>query len=669
MADTTAAPQTLTFDEPSQSSPTAAQPAAASGAPQTLQLDTPQTLQLDTADKDVNPPEQPGFVSRTMDTSGAEGLGKLAGQTAGYVGNMPAHVYNRVQGLEQAYSALKQGDLKKANMIAHTLLSGPDDPITAMAKDLIKVPFAEAIEAYKAFKVNSIANPDTDENLAAAQHGIRSIPLIGAGAEHVGSLIAEDLRNHNWSALSGDLVGIVPALTMGAESKAAKLASTSGAEGAAEAAADATSNAIRPSQRMIGRTSVPVTALQAENPSMAARALKTLANNPAGEQAQFAAQHTQPAAVNATVTSLEDVARNHIQTLRDHLGDNTPYEADMSTLRKQSGAMKDAAQEVYQKFDKASDEDQAAFKDQQVAKKEAYDKDQAEKKTAFEAEQKTKQEAFEKPEQSKTKASENTPAPHKAAKFKAEKFEPDEFEEDERPLTFREMQTRRGEAVQNMRAGTTPEAYKAAQNDLRSINKQMDDFADKHDDVVSPDEYKLANSTRHAAGQHDFIADRLKIDQGTDEIPASITKGSLKTLPQTFEKRYGDGSFEKYLGPEGFKNYNAVRDVLENPTQGQGLWHMAKVLTRHAASLSAGYAAGGGVAGAAALDAGQYAVGHIAENLLFNPEYGQTVLAAWRHAQNGMQVVRPVAAAAPLLNRNNGPTHVWTPDQGIVATQ
>ena len=661
MADTAQAPQTLTFDDPSQSAPTTAQPAAQPAAAST-DAGTPQTLQFD---EDVKPPEQPGFVSRLMDTSGAEGLGKLAGQTAGYVGNMPAHVYNRVQGLEQAYAALKQGDLKKANMIAHTLLSGPDDPITAMAKNLIKVPFDEALEAYKSFK----ANPSVD-NLTAAQHGIRSIPLIGEPAEHVGGLIAEDLRTHNWSGLSGDLVGIVPALLMGAEGNAAEAASTSGAEGAAEAATDATSNAIRPTQRMIGRTPVPVTALQAENPSMGARALKTLANNPAAEQAKFAAERTQPAAVNAAVTSLEDVARNHIQTLRDKLGDNTPFEADMSTLRKQSGAMKDAAQEVYTKFDKASDEDQAAFKDQQVAKKEAYDQEQADKKTDFEDDQKAKKEAFEKSEQSKTKASENTPAPHKAAKFKAEKFEPDEFEEDERPLTFREMQTKRSDAMNNMRAGTTPAAYKTAQMELNSVEKQMDDFAGKHDDVVSPDEYSLANSTRRAAGQHDFIADRLKIDKGTGEIPASITRGSLKTLPQTFEKRYGDGSFAKYLGPEGFKNYNAVRDVLENPTQGQGLWHMAKVLTRHAASLGAGYAAGGGVAGAAALDAGQVALGHIAENLLFNPEYGQTVMAAWRAAQNrGMQVTRPVAATAPLLNRANGPTHVWTPDQGIVPAQ
>jgi hypothetical protein len=160
----------------------------------------------------------------------------------------------------------------------------------------------------------------------------------------------------------------------------------------------------------------------------------------------------------------------------------------------------------------------------------------------------------------------------------------------------------------------------------------------------------------------------LKIDQGTDEIPASITKGSLKTLPQTFEKRYGDGSFEKYLGPEGFKNYNAVRDVLENPTQGQGLWNMAKMLMRHAGSTGVGYAAGGPV-GALGAEAGQYAVGHIAENLLFNPEYGQTVMAAWRAAQNrGMQVTRPVAATAPLLNRANGPTHVWN-GQDVVPVQ
>jgi hypothetical protein len=661
MAQNTA-PPTLSLDSAPSSQ---AGPSADANPPQTLALDAnpPQTLNLDT---DTN---QPGAFQRAADVSGAAGLGKLGAQEIGYLGTMPARTYNRVQGLHQAYEAMKTGDLKKASMIAHTLAAGPDDPISKMAMDIIKMPFQEASEAYKSLRDKNL--DDTTSYLTAAQHGIRSIPLIGAGAEQVGSNIAEDLHNNNWSGLSGDLAGALPALLFGAEGKAAEAAEASGAEGAAEAAQEAKVNAIRPSQRMIGRTPVPVTALQDANPSLSARTLEATANNPAVEQAKFAAQKTQPAAVNATVNNLEDVARNHIQQLRDELGDHTPFEKDMSTLRKQSGAMKDAAQEVYKKFDKASNEDQQAYNTRQALNKEAFDQEQAGKEKTFNDEQTAKKEAFDQAEQAKVTASANTPAPYKAKPFKAEKFEGDDFEPEDRPLTFRELQTQRAEAMNQMKAGTSPAAYKAGQDQLRNVEQQMDDFAEKHADVVSPEEYNAANAARKAAGQHDFIADRLKIDTGTDQIPANITKSSLKTLPQAFDKTYGEGAFAKYLGPEGIKNYNAVRDVLQSdPQQASLLLNVAKLATRHAVGAGAGYMAGG-IPGALAGDVLQYTAGRIAENLLFNPEYGQTVLAAYRAARpvvQGIGQIGPTQAWSPNAGLK-GPTHIWSPANGVQPVQ
>ena len=273
--------------------------------------------------------EAPGVIQRTMTNSGAAGVGTLLGQEGGYIGTMPGRTMNRVKGIQEAYEAMKQGDLKKASMIAHTLASGPDDPVTEMAKNIIKMPFEEAVEAYKALRNQNIDDPTA--YLEAAQHGIRAVPVIGSGAEQVGANIAEDFHNNNWGGLSGDIVGILPALIFGGEGRAAQAAETSGMEGAAEAAEAATKNAIRPSQRMIGRTPVPVTALQ-DNPTLGARALKTIANDPAAAQARFIAERTQPAAATAAVTSLEDVARKHIQMVRDELGDHTPFEADMGTI-------------------------------------------------------------------------------------------------------------------------------------------------------------------------------------------------------------------------------------------------------------------------------------------------------------------------------------------------
>jgi hypothetical protein len=615
--------------------------------------------------------EQPGFVQRTMENSGAAGIGNLIGQTGGYVGTMPGRTFNRVKGIQAAYEALKQGDLKKASMIAHTLATGPDDPVTEMAKNIIKMPFEEAAEAYKSLR----DNPDkVSAVLEAAQHGIRSIPVIGAGAEQVGNNIAEDFHNNNWTGLSGDIVGILPALLFGGENRAAAAAETSGAEGAAEAAMEAKKNAIRPSQRMIGKTPVPVTALQEADPTLRARMLKTVANDPAAAQSRFIAEHTQPAAATAAVTTLEDVARKHIQMVREELGNHAPFEGDMGTIGKQANAMRESASDIYQKFDKASDAEQEAYKTQTALDKEQFENAQVEKEKAFDEAQAAKKEDFEKTEQAKVKAGAGKATPYKAKPFKAEKFEGENFEPEERPLTFDELQHQRAQITKAMQRNAVP--FSDGQDALQAVEQKMDDFAERHADVVSPEEYKLANETYKAATKHDFIADRLKIALGTDEIPTKISKGSLSSIQQAFDsnKKFGPGAFEQYLGPEGMKNFQSIRDVLENPVQSSPFLRLAKMLMGEAAGAGVGVLSGTGTEGAIAGMAAKYGIGHIAENLLFNPEYGQTMLAAWKrlHTLPNSQVGRLGVGAgqiAPVAPRPSEATHVWSPEQGVTPIQ
>ena len=668
----TAQPQTApdTLDAAPDTMDAAAAPDTLDAAPASPPTD-PNKVLASTKYAGAPSTEQPGFVQRVAANSGAAGLGNLIGQTGGYIGTMPGRTMNRVTGLQEAYDALKHGDLKKASMIAHTLATGPDDPITAMAKNIIKMPFEEAVEAYKALRNQNVDDPTA--YLEAAQHGIRAVPLIGAGAEQVGANIAEDFHNNNWSALSGDIVGILPALLFGGEGKAAAAAETSGAEGAAEAAEMAQKSAIRPSQRMIGRTPVPVTALQ-DNPTLGARALKTLANDPAAAQARFIAERTQPAAATAAVTSLEDVARKHIQMVRDELGDHTHFSADMGTIGKQANAMRDSASEIYKKFDAASDEEQEAYKTQTNLDKEEFEKDQVAKEKAFDEEQATKKEAFEKSEQDKVKASadkakanpEKAATPYKAKPFKAEKFEGEDFEPEDRPLTFDELQHQRKTITKAMANNSMP--WSQAEDALNKVTQEMDDFAERHADVVSPEEYKLANNVYSAATKHDFIADRLKINAGTDEIPASITKGSLKALEQAFNsnKKFGPDAFRNYLGPQGYSNFNAIRNVLENPAQASLFMRFAKGLMGEAIAGGLGAATGTGTAGTLTAMGAKYTMGQIAENLLFNPEYGQTVLAAYRAAHNlGRPAAAAVRPAAMLPKPNTEATHVWSPEQGV----
>jgi hypothetical protein len=437
---------------------------------------------------------------------------------------------------------------------------------------------------------------------------------------------------------------------------------------------EAKKNAIRPSQRMIGSTPVPVTALQEADPTLRARLLKTVANDPAAAQSRFIAEHTQPAAATAAVTTLEDVARKHIQMVREELGNHEPFEGDMGTIGKQANAMRESAQEIYQKFDKASDEEQEAYKTQTALDKEQFENAQVEKEKAFDEAQAAKKEAFEKTEQAKVKASAGKETPYKAKPFKAEKFEGEDFEPEERPLTFDELQHQRAQITKAMQRNAVP--YSEGQDALKKVEVKMDDFADRHADIVSPEEYKLANDTYSAATKHDFLADRLKIALGTDEIPTKISKGSLSAIQQAFDsnKKFGPGAFEQYLGPKGMANFREIRNVLENPAQGSPFLRMAKMLMGEAMGAGAGVASGTGTTGALAGMAAKYSMGQIAENLLFNPEYGQTMLAAWRrlHALPNSQVGRlgaGIGQVAPALPKPAEATHVWSPETGVTPVQ
>ena len=230
---------------------------------------------------------------------------------------------------------------------------------------------------------------------------------------------------------------------------------------------------------------------------------------------------------------------------------------------------------------------------------------------------------------------------------------------------FDELQHQRKTITKSMANNSMP--WSQAEDALNKVNQEMDDFAERHSDVVSPEEYKLANNVYSAATKHDFIANRLKINVGTDEIPASITKDSLKNLEQAFDsnKKFGPDAFRNYLGPEGYSNFNAIRNVLENPAQASMFMRFAKGLMGEAAAGALG-ATAGGTAGTLTGVAAKYTMGQIAENLLFNPEYGQTVLAAYRAAHNlGRPAAAIVRPTAMLPRPNTEATHTWNPEQGI----
>lgn len=199
------------------------------------------------------PPTKPGFLSRVGEVTGVSGMADLGKQAIQY-GEKNAKDFGQarpIDALTDAISDMRNGNWKQAIEKADKLvrvLSGfdPDNPLIEAAKQIVKHSITEAAAAARQQREGSTTDQalsaldpsgairSIKEGLEAASkdynsgntagaagdvltaplrsHEVGSIPLIGGAIQQLGENTNEDLHDHNYWAVAGDVLGAVGAV-------------------------------------------------------------------------------------------------------------------------------------------------------------------------------------------------------------------------------------------------------------------------------------------------------------------------------------------------------------------------------------------------------------------------------------------------------------------------
>lgn len=537
-----------------------------------------------------------GFLKSAGETSGVTGVSQLLSNEAAW----------RVHSYHQALDAVKRNDWKSAVNNAYAAISGGDknDPLYDAAKKIIETPWEETKQAYQEFKKGNIGE--------GAVHAATAVPLIGPGAKAVGEKLATDVKSGNLENVAGDVAGFVSTLGFG------KSIGGSGeaGEGAAEAA-EGTRPSVRPSTTEIAGEKVPVSTPQLQDQSALSKLVQKAGTREGAQK--FINNEVQPAAARATQSNFSKAALSDVENLQKLRGETPTETPTLNTVDDISKHLKSSAQETYQKLDKAGESDHAQWESDH----EQWEKDMKDMDTRPELK------GFPKPE------------------------EPIE------PKKFTELQDDISNATDTLNSKISSQVDKeAAKKSLPQMKKQMADFLDKHGDAVEEGELPAANNVYRRGVQYDWIAKKMRTatsgtegtTSGLNQKPTTLNASSLEKIPANFDNKFGEGSFKKLIGEDGMKNYNEVLNVLKNPMQAPKFQDWIK----NSLTATLGYAAGGPVgAGAAVLS--KVGLSSLADNLLFNPEFGKKALSGWKATKGAASktianrpVLKPTATNAAL---------------------
>lgn len=537
----------------------------------------------------------------TLETSGLAGGATLLSREA-------AH---RVDAYHRAIDAVKSNNWKAAVNFAYAAISGADknDPLYDAAKGIIQSPWEETKAAYEEAKKGNLGE--------ATIHAATAVPVLGPGARFVGEKTAQDIKEGELSKAAGDVAGFAATLGFG-----------KGLSGEAEEAAAKTGEAatkVRPTTVEIAGEKVPVSTPQLQEQSGLSKVIQKAASKEGAQE--FISKEAQPVAARATQSNFSKAALKDVEKLQTIRGD-APAEAPvLNTVDDIASHLRKSAKDTYSKLD-----DAAALDHQQW---------EVEHKQ-WEMGQKEKIEG-ELPEGS-------APSP-----------EPVE------PKSFTELQDDISNAEKTLSSKFSSTTDKgAAKDSLPKLKQQMDDFLTKHEDVVDSKELGAADSVWRRSKQYDWIADKMRsATSGTTgtvsalkQKPITLKTTSLEGLPAKFDTEFGEHSFERLLGDDGVKNYNDILNVLRNPIQRSNFTKWAS----RALVGGAGYLAAGPVGLGAAL-MGKAGISSLADNLLFNPEFGQKALSGWRAAKTGVSKaaaqVRPTPATSLTLQSGRSLANVY----------
>lgn len=549
--------------------------------------------------------DRPGFWSRAGETSQLDGtVSALANKAL-----RPIDLYN------QAVKAAQQGDWQTASEMASKLfinassmgLINPDDPLLEAAKALVMHPVeeikAKAQEARKAISTaggskeelsNIIADHEAGNNIGAVGDVLGSVtsnplvadlPGVGSMAKQMGGNLDQDFHEHNFAAVAGDLLGPIMAMGLGKGLGLAAGAATDTAEGLQSARAGTTEVAgvkipqakNSPGLARVDPGAAPSPGYSAvPEHSPAVTRLSNLASE--GAAKNFVEQQAAPAAITATKANFDKSALASVDELRtvrnEPLASKTA--PPLKTMDETAKFMKNEAQKTYQALDDAAQKDV----DRWDARYGVWD-DPA-----------------------------KTGAPP-------------------RPKLFSQMQDKLSDAQETMKSKFASQVDKsAAKAELPGLYQEMQSFLDKYKGVVSPNELQIANKVYGQSRRYDWIADKLRTGvkgtgTGTTTVagPPKLNANFLENLPDAFDNKFGTdanpNAFEKLLGPDGMKNYNEVVQTLQQPITGAGgLMGWLNALPWKINGI-----------------AKVIPINQIADNLLFNPKAGSSMLSLYKMAK------------------------------------
>ena len=357
-------------------------------------------------------------------------------------------------------------------------------------------------------------------------------------------------------------------------------------------------DAVRPIEEEISGVKVPQSALAAENPPLAAKAVGQAATKEGAEK--FTSEQVQPQSVKATVSNLDKTANDTINDLRGTRGE-APIDHDPAKIQSVgdiSEGLQKEAQTTYKKFDKVSDD------------------------LVKQWEEDVKEDA------------------------KLKKADPSlaGFPVPEKPETFTDMQGEIQKARKIINSSAPNDAKEAAFDKLDEYHQKMEDFAEKYGDEagVSDDERRAANAAYKTSIRYDWVQNKLQTaltnKAGTtgDAISnvVKINPSTLKNLPGQFDKKFGEGAFRTMVGADGWSNYNKVVKALSNPISKDQL---SEILAKHSLSAIATKPAN-----------------VVANKILFDPAFGSSVLKASQAVKGAIKTLSPAIkqqAAQTLIGK------------------
>lgn len=559
-------------------------------APDTLPADFFNKQETTSASSEnAQPYEQPGLVSRALETSGVKGMYELGKATV----KRPIDLYT------QAVSAMHKGDWQGASDAASKMMfmmKDKDNPLFKAAEEIIMHPINEFKEARSesikgstpvSDTINKIQGENASGDSSAAfgtmigspleSHAAGMIPIVGPALQQIGQNLDIDFHDKNWGAIAGDILG--PVMTFGAS----KLLSSLGEAGeAAEGVAGKVGPG--PITKTVAGEKIPVAAT---NPGLESTARTNAIKGLASEEGakKFVTEQTNPAATRATHANFSKSALETTDNLRQIRGEeplaDNPAAPKLNTINDISSLMKDEAKKTYSKLDEAAvpeiteweskygPEAQAAVKSKPVQLFDANDK----------------------------------LLPQGAT----------EAEIPPKPKTFTELQDQLNNAKDTISNRSASQVDKeSAINNLPKYQQDMSQFLQKHADVVNPDELDAANKTYAGAKQFDFIDKQVrsasqgigKGNQFSADKPM-LKPASMESLPRRFDNKFGQGAWENRLGQEGVRNYNDILHIMQTPETGGMLGDMLNKVPL--------------------IKAGTVPIEAAMDNILFNPTAGTLV--------------------------------------------